>query len=271
MVTNDDGNYTYVNDFGFTHKYSNEAWTKNNSSCPTETVPIKNDELSNLRGGPNMGTGQACKVAGTNVQNSDSKEVAWIDIKGNKHVYSDDVWKGKEASCDIPPVSLDNDSYNAIPDGSNMTTTTVCDQLDVNPNVWEKLSDLNNKLLGLAKQLGLKMENLVVEDGDLKEKVAKKKEQVHQYVGSLSEDRASLNKLDNRFSTVVGEKRDSRMLLTSRYYLYLVWAIVAIAVIAITAHNMTSDTTSMAANILVGIFLATLVYMMFGWVIKKFT
>ena len=67
--------------------------------------------------------------------------------------------------------------------GSNMTTTTVCDQLDVNPNVWEKLSDLNNKLLELAKQLGLKMENLVVEDSDLKEKVAKKKQQVHQYVG----------------------------------------------------------------------------------------
>ena len=81
----------------------------------------------------------------------------------------------------------------------------------------------------------------------------------------------ALDKLDKSLFYSCWREKRYKIIINITLLSILVWAIVAIAVIAITAHNMTSDTTSMSANILVGIFLATLVYMMFGWLIKKFT
>jgi hypothetical protein len=45
---------------------------------------------------------------------------------------------------------------------------------------------------------------------------------------------------------------------------------VAIAIVSITVHNTTSDNQTMAANVVVIIFLVVLVYMIGHWAFQKY-
>ena len=87
-----------------------------------------------------MGLGQACKIAGQNVQNKDTQEVAWVDIKGYKHLYPKEVWKGKQASCNLEAIKISKTAFDNIPSGSLMTTTSVCNKMDLNPVLLGKLN-----------------------------------------------------------------------------------------------------------------------------------
>ena len=60
-ISEEDGNYYYVNNYGFTHKYSTDAWNKNSKSCPKNVMSASS---SLFRKGPDMVPGQPCSVAG---------------------------------------------------------------------------------------------------------------------------------------------------------------------------------------------------------------
>ena len=175
-------------------------------------------------------------------------------------VYSDEAWKSKQDSCNIEPIVLDSGSYDTIPVGGNMTKTSVCEQIDVNPKVWQKMIKLNDKLIGLAHDLDKEMDNLSGEDKRLKKAISEKKKEVGKYVNTLSQDRNSLNEVNNRIVTLSGEEEDASLVLKSTYYMYLVWILVAITIIAITVHNVSTSNNTLLGNAVVIIFLIVLVY-----------
>ena len=146
-------NYYHVNEFGFAQAYDNDAWNNRSVTCSQDPVEITSDEFSKLLGGPNMGKGQACNVAGFNVENSDSGEASWVDIKGVRHIYPKDVWDKRNASCTMTPRALSADEYNAITKGSDMTETAFCERLNVDPKILQNLANLNKQLLSLGTQL----------------------------------------------------------------------------------------------------------------------
>merc|ERR1711871_907692 len=111
VISEEDGNYYYVNDYGFTHKYSTDAWNKNNENCPQT---IKDATSSLFRQGPDMVPGQPCKIAGRNILNETTGEAAWVDIKGYKHIYSEDVWNKKSKSCSSKTISISDDNFKLI-------------------------------------------------------------------------------------------------------------------------------------------------------------
>lgn len=96
VVKDNENNYIYINDYGYTHKYLSNSWELNDSSCPNTAENIKSNLLNKFFKGPNMGSRQACKIAGQNVKNIETNEVAWIDVKGFKHVYQKNVWDKKK-------------------------------------------------------------------------------------------------------------------------------------------------------------------------------
>ena len=149
-VSSADGNYAYVNDFGYTHRYSNDAWLKNDPSCPNTVSPISADDFKSLVQGPDMGLGQACKIAGQNIQNTDTEEVAWVDIKGYKHIYPIEIWKTKEASCNLEAIKISKLAFDNIPTGTPMTNTSVCNKMDLNPVLIGKLNELNKLKVGVV-------------------------------------------------------------------------------------------------------------------------
>ena len=137
-----DKDFYYVNDYGQTHKYSADGWIANDKSCPNTLTKISSNELDLLQDSVAMTSGQPCQIAGKNIQRGSNGEVAWVDIRGVKHVYSNIAWKGKQKSCNVKPVVLTPSKYDLIPSGSNMTTTSYCDTQGVDPNIWIQLTNL---------------------------------------------------------------------------------------------------------------------------------
>jgi len=238
VVTNTDADKVYVNNYGFTHKYSKDAWDSNNKSCPSDPVS-DNGHLSSLQTGPDMGVGQVCGAAGKNIQNSQTREMAWVDIKGYKHVYSDDVWNKRSKNCKHRnTISLTNDEYNAIPSGGAMTTTDVCRNLDVDPKLYLKLVKLNKQLERLAVELVEEIDKLEVTDAYLSSELQKQRSEITSHLDNLSSDRTTLQRMDNNYVTVAAQQDDSKLQYTAENYAFIAWGLTALAIGGITFQQI---------------------------------
>ena len=237
VITTGDGNYSYVNDYGFTQKYSNDAWSNNAENCPSDPMTVTKDIMAKFQGGSDMGNGQPCDVAGKNIQNEDTKEYAWVDIKGKKHIYSDKLWQTKNENCNIPAISLSAKEYNAIPSGGNMTTTNNCMQLKVDPKIWKKMNMLNNKMEKLANQMLKQIDGLEVEDINLNAVMLEQREKMQKYISKIEKDRKQLNFYNQSYVTVMAEHEDSQLRETSTKYHYIAWILVVLTIFALMLHN----------------------------------
>ena len=237
VVSDTDGNNYYVNNFGFTHKYSDNAWEKNNDSCPS-TSTTYNQKMTNFKSALPMVQGQPCKIAGQNIKNKDTKEQAWVDIKGIKHPYSN---KKKNESCSTKPIVLSASDYNLIPTGGAMSKTDECLSLDVNPNLWSRLQRLNKKLKKQALQLSEEIEKLSLEDSNTKQELMNKRQQLLSYIESNDRDRDDIVNSNSMLMQVVGEESDSSMRMTSNYYSYIIWIFVVIFIISLTIVAATNE------------------------------
>lgn len=268
VLTSDDINYIYVNDFGYTHRYSNDAWNKKDSSCQMEVITMTKDELDklNLAGsGPDMSIGQACSIAGTNIKNNTTGEVAWVDIKGFKHVYSNSVWDKKDSSCGSYIKNIDASAYDAIPTGSPMINTTVCNKLDINPALWQQLMSLNEKLVLLADKINKDFGKLSVTDDYIKETIKTQQNTLGEYIKNLKDEK---NKLGD-FENILGKEEHSGLILTSNKYNFLVWFILGITFLSITIYILTS-TNDMIPNSIVLIVSLLAVYFGAVWINNRF-
>jgi len=250
VISEDDGNYYYINDYGFTHKYSTDSWNNNDKSCPTTVTNASADLFIT---GPDMVSGQPCKLAGKNIRNLDTNEAAWVDIKGYKHVYPEDVWAQKSSSCSNKIIQITSQNYDLIPEGSPMTNTTICDTLDVNPNVWIHLKKLNKKLTNLAKKMANEIEKIHIKDEVMSSLLADQKKQLNTYVSKLDIDRSQLSNERNQLITISGEEENSELIMTANLYKYIFIFILSIFVIIITLRVTNADYISSKTFILVSI------------------
>ena len=238
IVTNNK-NYIYVNDYGFTHKFADDTIKKLAPNCPKDfkTVDFEKDGINKLTTSQPMGIGQACKIAGKNIINKQTKEVAWVDIKGVKHVYSQDIWKEKSQTCFIDPIQFDNDMYVNIPSGSPMTKTSICNRLNVQPKLWKKLYQLNDTLLELAELMLLEIAKLEVRDARINNDIAEQKQKLHKYINNFNNNKHSIYELENTHINFTGNRDDSRIRLNMEYSRYYTWLILTIIIGAIIFYT----------------------------------
>ena len=258
-VSSADGNYSYVNNFGYTHRYSNDAWLKNDSSCPNKVMSISADDFKSLVQGPDMGMGQACKIAGQNVENKDTQEVAWVDIKGYKHIYPIEIWKTKEASCNLKAIKISKLAFDNIHTGTPMSNTSVCNKMDLNPVLLGKLNELNNKLVSLAKSMISELSNISVNDKDLNNKLTQKKNELTNYINDFNNQKSS-SFSKNDMITLEGEQENSASYLNYSYYNYLVWFIVLIFIILYFFKSLASNESSNLEIIMIFLFAIFIIY-----------
>jgi hypothetical protein len=270
-VSENDGKYSYINDFGYTHRYSTDAWLKNDASCPNTVVSISADDYKLLNPGPDMGLGQSCKIAGQNIQNIDTQEVAWVDIKGYKHIYPQEIWKNKQSSCDVTPIRISKTAFDNIPSGSPMTTTSVCSQMDVNPVLLDKLNKLNNKLVSLAKNMVSEMDNMDVSDAGLKDKLTQKKQQLNNYINQFKTQNMDLTRSSHDIITVEGERQNSERYLNYNYYHYLRWLIGLIFIILLLLKNPFDRSSNLENLALVVLLVIVLYYIYNKWFSQSYT
>lgn len=233
-ITNGDGNYMYVNDYGYTQKYSTDAWSANAESCPSDPVTLSDKQINMFNSGAPMGEGQSCGVAGRNIKNKVSGEHAWVDIKGYKHVYSDDTWNAKSEMCNVPVTELESDDYEAIPSGSAMTSASNCERLDVDPAVWNKLVTLNRKLVSLAQQMTEQLTGVVAKDVRLQQSLEDEKIKLAAYVAELDNQQQKMSNSATRYVTVEGEYEDAQLNANSGWFHLLAYFVLMVLVIAMT-------------------------------------
>jgi len=258
-ISSDNNRYIYVNKFGFTHAYlTNDSWKKKDKTCPKTNIKMKELEKdkSNFnylvsQKGPDIGLGQACKIAGQNIQNKKTKEIAWVDIKGYKHKYTDSIWKSKLESCGkYNPIKLSEKAYNNIPSGSPMTETTLCSQLNIDPVIWTKLSSLNQKLISLANTIVEDMGKINISNSNIKQRINDKQLLLNDYIKQLNDDKNNI--IDSKSIEIIeGKYKDSNTNLKYNESRYIIWIILAIFVFLMLFRSMNSDDSNASTPLLV--------------------
>ena len=163
-VTTEQGDYYYINNNGYSQKYSLEAWDKKNSSCPSDPVKIKSSLLNKIPKGAIMNPGQPCDMAGKNIKDETNNKKAWVDLKGNKYMFNDETWKNKGKSCNISPVSISPDEFSSIKIKGNMTNASFCNELDIDDSILKKIMKLNKRLVVLGEKIAKNLKNVIIKD-----------------------------------------------------------------------------------------------------------
>jgi hypothetical protein len=277
-------NFYHVNEFGFAQGYDNDAWGNRSVSCSQDPVEITSDEFSKLLGGPNMGKGQACNVAGFNVENADNGEASWVDIKGVRHVYPKDVWDKRNPSCTMTPRALSADEYNAITKGTDMTETTFCERLNVDPKILQNLANLNKQLLNLGTQLLTETHKLSSSDATLNTGIKTLQKSISSKLKQLQHVDQSFNnniKLGNAGSGVMiggdalnrsieASTRDSELILRMNYLKYIVGLILVIFLVIFIFTTFSSDRQSVVSVIILLLVVVAVLYNFSNYIYLKF-
>ena len=197
-----DHNYAYVNTYGYTHKYI--ANNTNNSK------PALN--------------GQARKLSGQNIKNKETNQISWVDIKGYKHVYPNNIWNNKNNKCNTNPIILNSKEYESIPSSASMETSYMCDKNSLaNDKIWQNLLELNSTLIFLSKEILNNINVNSITDSATQNQINEKKTILNKYINQFQNEMSTIKNLDS--DTMNGQKEMSESYLNYNYYQYVLWFI----------------------------------------------
>lgn len=251
VVKDQEGNYVYVNNYGFTHRYISDTWSYNDKSCPNKVTNISKDNFNKLSMGPNMGSGQACKIAGQNVKNSTTNEIAWIDIKGFKHVYPTSVWNTKKQTCNLNSITLSAKAYDNIPNGTPMDNNTDCLKTNLDPILWSKLQSLNAELINLSSQLLNELSNVTSQDEAINQELNKKKEELNQYINQFKKNKINIDSIYNDYDDIEGQEVFTKSYAESNQYQKVIWFIFYLLILFGLFRSLDGADDTIASTILI--------------------
>lgn len=277
-------NYYHVNEFGFAQGYDNDAWNNRSVSCSQDPVEITSDEFSKLLGGPNMGKGQACNVAGFNIENPETGESSWVDIKGVRHVYPKDVWDKRNSSCTMTPRALDATEYNAIVKGSDMTENAFCERLNVDPKILQNLANLNKQLLSLGTQLLGETHKLSTTDNNLNTSIQGLQKSINTKLKQLQKTDNQFNnniKLGNAGSGVMiggdalnrsieASTRNSELILRMNYLKYIGGLFLVIFLVIFSFSTFAATSPSTISIIIILLVIVAVLYNFWNYIYLKY-
>ena len=231
VISDNEGFYYYVNNFGYTHKYTPNAWDDNNESCPHNSISYKGD-INDFKKGHSMVKGQPCNVAGKNIQNISTGEIAWVDIKGTKHIFTSNA--NLPSSCRNKAIKLSSDDYNLIPNGSPMTNTDECISLDVNPIIWKNMQDLEKQIKKESVKLNKQMKQMKIENNDMQQLLNSKRQTLYKNIDTISKSKKDVLQHNNMLVEISGEEDDATLRMKSNYYSYILWILIMVIIIVTT-------------------------------------
>ena len=267
-IRNSSGGIYYVNNFGNYYWYSADAWNGGNpEGCPTDYTQLPDEQLPNgvpsqLTRGPNMNVGTPCGAAGQVVKNTESGDMAWVDIQGYKHSFPEGTQMS--SSCaEMNIMEVSNDVYNAIPTGNSMSPLKQCMALDVNPTTWKKLNQLNSKLKSQAVAITKEIQTLSLEDQEINKQLVQKQANLMRHLDDIDNDKKMLVNNKRMLVTVDGEQEDSGLRMTSNYYFLLMWILLMFLVLSLSMASYSSDSNKIAGISYVIIAVFGLLFLMF--------
>ena len=256
------GGIYYVNNFGNYYWYSGAAWGDRNPDCPSGYEQLPGEIPSQLTRGANMGVGTPCGAAGQVVKNTESGDMAWVDIQGNKHSFPEGT-KMSSSCAQMNILEVSNDAYNAIPTGNSMSSVDPCMALDVNPTIWKQLNELNVKLKFQAAAITKEINSLSTQDQSINSQLSQTRNKMNNYIDQIDKDNLMLTKNKRMLVTAGGEQEDSSLRMTSNYYFLLIWILLMFLIISLSMAAYASDSKKIAGISYVVVAVFTLLFIVY--------
>ena len=262
-IRNSSGGIYYVNNFGNYYWYSSDAWNDGNpEGCPSDYEQLPGDIPTQLTRGANMGVGTPCGAAGQVVKNTESGDMAWVDIQGNKHSFPEGT-KMSSSCAQMNILEVSNDAYNAIPTGNSMSSVDPCMALDVNPAIWKQLNQLNIKLKFQAAVITKEINSLSTQDQSIDNQLSQTRNKMNNYIDQIDKDNLMLTKNKRMLVTAGGEQEDSSLRMTSNYYFLLIWILLMFLIISLSMAAYASDSKKIAGISYVIVAVFTLLFIVY--------
>ena len=262
-IRNSSGDIYYVNNFGNYYWYSGDAWNDGNpEGCPAGYEQLPGEVPSQLTRGANMNVGTPCGAAGQVVKNTDSGDMAWVDIQGYKHSFPEGT-KMSSSCAQMNILELSNDAYNAIPSGNSMSSVEPCMSLDVNPTIWKQLNQLNIKLKFQAAAITKEINSLSTQDQSINNQLSQTRTKMNTYIDQIDKDNLMLAKNKRMLVTAGGEQEDSNLRMTSNYYFLLIWILLMFLIISLSMAAYASDSKKIAGLSYVIVAVFTLLFIVY--------
>ena len=191
-----------------------------------------------------MTPGQPCDIAGTLIKNSITRENAWVDVTGIKHVFSDKIWNTKDKSCGNNIIELSPDDYKSVREGDAMTTTDKCIPNYVSHDTQSKLRQLHKELEELAKKIIAEYEKKRGENKDTEREIVQKKAEFNTIMNNLKNDNNKLTSHTGDDITITGKRESSRVFASSNQLHLYVWLVVSIMIIWYTMQVVYGERTT---------------------------
>ena len=211
-----------------------------------------------------------------NIQNKDDKSrIAWVDIKGTKHEYPSSAIKNhsiskKNASnsncAKIPSKMLEQNQYNSIKSGDTLSDMNSCNRMDIDMKVWNKLTELNSRLMYLTLMMKKEIKQLSEKDNQLSQTLQDKQNSLDQLSSNLQQTGDQM-KLD--MPTITGEYEDRKSQLISNKTHFMLWIILLIFIMVVLGHTLFNKANNLASIIII-IVSSILIYNGVIWLWKNY-
>tara|TARA_B100001059_G_C17827769_1_gene582550 strand:- start:1207 stop:2040 length:834 start_codon:yes stop_codon:yes gene_type:complete len=217
-------NFTsYVNEYGFLITFTDKEDTNTiDNSCPTDALRQGNELYAYTREGSEIASAPMCNIYGNNIQNADTKDMAWVDIEGYKHEYTHNSWKSRDASCKSPILTLTHKQYSSIPTGNySMNKERQCIKNTVNPALIYELQRVNKDFILFLKS--------IKGDKDTNDKI-------HKMITSLEKQNLYIVQEMNKDQSVDAMLQDSVVKKDMYQYQFISWSLVTVLAIGLIGH-----------------------------------
>lgn len=226
------GSFNYVNRFGYTRAFSRDAWENRNAKCNKDVPSESTQEIFNqLQHGSPMGVGEPCDLEGSNIRDTDTDKLYWLDSTGTLHLYPDQqTWDAtqKDGGCSSSYVSLPTSVVSTMNLGSPMNSLSKCDTLHLNNALWKRINALNHELIEISDKMYNTIYQIDVKDDKVSKEVTKVREDLRQRIQELNGEREKLTHAEQRVATLRGEFQNTELNTTREYVHYLAWTLSAI-------------------------------------------
>ena len=220
IITGPQGNKYWVNNMGYTRKFSTDAWAKRDSSCPSTSGNVSQQDLANFPQGQGMNPYEKCGPVGINVQSSAGGGTAWLGANGQKHPYQD--LRNKNKNCPSQITTLTPRQYNAIPTGKVWTSNDSCNLLGSSEK-WSDVEKLNNELITISNQMNEQVKVLSAHDTRIDTETRAKKQNLIQKAKLLDDERKKIDNAITGILTSEGDLEDKRLEVSAGNLHYMVW------------------------------------------------
>ena len=218
-----DNIYLYVNEYGYLIPFLGKKNNQTSSTCPSISKQEGYDIYAYTKEGAVMKGGPICSIYGNNVQDNKTKEYAWVDIMGYKHIYVNNEWKERDVSCKSNPIVLTHKQYSVIPTSTlDMTKDNFCLKRDINPSLIYEYKMNNEQFIEYLTRI--------------KTKNSEDRKNISNIIEILKKQNLSIVQQMNEDSGIDAMLNDSRVKVSMSEYQTLSWVFVGVLGIGLIVH-----------------------------------